>query len=342
LISNKKPRDLKEFKLPTQEKLVESTGNLEVERESDNILVVNYLDLLSPKQEKKEIYFMDALIGLFQENGIEMGNPWQHKIQYKQNYLVLDSLFDAGSGFEANYHFEINENLDAASKNSIRAVVERPELWQVYINGEEVVPQEGSYWIEKDFPVFQIGEFLKTGKNTLRLKAPRMHILAEVMPIYILGDFLVVPGEKGFEIAAGEIGATGSWREAGLPFYSQKVSYAQHFNVSPSEQSSYKVRLKNWNGSVSEVWVNGEFAGVISWQPDELDVTPWMKEGDNEVVVKITGSLKNTFGFFYNNNDSWIFGPHSWNEAPEKIPAASEYFLMDYGLFEPFELLELN
>jgi len=342
LISNKKPRDLKEFRLPTQEKLVESTGNLEVERESDNILVVNYLDLLSSRSEKKEVYFMDALIGLFQENGIEMGNPWQHKIQYKKEYLELDSLFDAGSGFEASYHFEINENLDAASKNSIRAVVERPDLWQVYINGEEVVPQEGSYWIEKDFPVFQIGEFLKTGKNTLSLKSPRMHILAEVMPIYILGDFLVVSGEKGFEIAAGEFSDLGSWQEAGLPFYSQQVSYAQHFNVSLSENSSYRVKLKNWNGSVSEVWVNGEFAGVISWQPDELDVTPWMKEGDNEVVVKITGSLKNTFGFFYNNNDSWIFGPHSWNEAPEKIPAVSEYFLMDYGLFEPFELLELN
>jgi hypothetical protein len=58
------------------------------------------------------------------------------------------------------------------------------------------------------------------------------------------------------------------------------------------------------------------------------------------ISVKITGSLKNTFGFFYNNNDNWIFGPHSWNNAPKEIPEASEYFLMDYGMFEPFELLK--
>jgi len=342
LITNKNPKDLKEFRLPSRGKLVDSSGEVQVERDSDNILVVNYLDLLSSKSEKKDQYFMDALIGLFQENGIEMGNPWQHKIQYKQNYLVLDSLFDAGSGFEASYHFEINESLDAASRKSIRAVVERPELWTVYVNGEELEKQEDSFWIDKDFPVFQIGEFLKTGTNTLSLKAPRMHILAEVMPVYLLGDFLVQPGSTGFEIAAGEISALGSWWEAGLPFYSQKVSYTQNFELSLSENTLYKIKLKKWNGSVSEVWVNGNFAGVISWQPNELDVTSWLTEGENEVVVKVSGSLKNTFGFFYKSNDSWIFGPHSWNEAPEKIPSASEYFLMDYGMFEPFELLEYN
>jgi len=58
--------------------------------------------------------------------------------------------------------------------------------------------------------------------------------------------------------------------------------------------------------------------------------------------VKVTGSLKNTFGFFYQNNDNWIFGPHSWNYAPEKAPAGADYFLMDYGLMEPFELVAVK
>ena len=107
------------------------------------------------------------------------------------------------------------------------------------------------------------------------------------------------------------------------------------------EDARYQVSLSNWKGSVSEVWVNGAPAGVIAWQPHALDVTSFLKEGENEIVVKVTGSLKNTFGFFYNDNNSWIFGPHSWNEAPEKIPPASAYYLMDYGLFEPFELVKL-
>jgi hypothetical protein len=321
------------------ETMVESNNPVTVKRESDNILVVNWLDLKTAKSDKKDIYFMNALIGLFTENGIEMGNPWQHKIQYKKDWLALDTLFKNDQGFEASYHFYINPNLNEISMKGIRAVVERPEMWKVSINGKTVEKNPGVYWIEKDFPVYSVGQFLKHGKNTLTLKASRMNILAEVMPIYVLGDFLVKPGKTGFEITDGDINAPGSWREAGLPFYSQKVAYSKNFNISKTDGAAFKVKMPRWNGTVASVLVNGQPAGLIAWQPYELDVTSLLKDGANEITIKITGSLKNTFGFFYQKSDSWIFGPWSWNYAPVKIPSASEYFLMDYGLFEPFELV---
>ncbi|MCY1719932.1 glycosyl hydrolase [Prolixibacteraceae bacterium Z1-6] len=339
ITTNKNPGELQEYLVPRNEKVVAAASSVKVQRESDNILMVNYLDLKTSQSSKKETYFMDALIGLFQENGIEMGNPWQHKIQYKKNYLELDSLFNEESAFEASYHFQVNKNLSDESLNSIRAVVERPDLWQVSINGHEVTQKSNAFWIDREFPQFEIGEYLHPGKNTLTLKAPRMHILAEVMPVYMLGDFLVTPAEKGFEISGGDISVMGSWQKLGLPFYSQKVSYSQKFKVNTNGNNHYKIRLASWNGSVSEVLVNGKAAGLIAWHPNELDVTELLKEGENEISVNVIGSLKNTFGFFYHNNDSWIHGPHSWNSAPEKIPAAANYFLMDYGLFEPFELV---
>jgi hypothetical protein len=342
IIAGKKPSEPEFEFVSGNETVVESTGPVVVKRESDNIMMVNYLDLKTAKSNKKEIYFMDALIGLFNENGIEMGNPWQHKIQYKKTYLEMDSMFKENSAFEASYHFQVNENLSADAMKTIRAVVERPDLWQVSINGNAVSKTEGSYWIDREFPMFSIGEYLKPGKNTLTITAPRMHILAEVMPVYLLGDFLVNPASRGFEIAAGNIGTLSSWREAGLPFYSQKVSYSQNFSLKKEAGNSFKVKLEKWNGSVAEVWVNGKSAGLIAWQPNELDVTSLLNEGENEITVKVIGSLKNTFGFFYNKNDDWIFGPHSWNQAPDKIPSAAEYFLMDYGLFEPFKLVMMN
>jgi hypothetical protein len=341
-VTNQKPPEPEFLEASGVETTIESSGAVTVKRESDNILMVNYLDLKTARSDKKDIYFMNALIGLFNENGIEMGNPWQHKIQYKKNWLALDTLFSDDSGFEASYHFYINPNLNEGSMKAIRAVVERPELWEVSINGQAVEKTPGKYWIEKDFPVYEVGQFLKPGKNTLTLKAPRMHILAEVMPVYLLGDFLVKPARQGFEIMEGNINAPGSWRESGLPFYSQKVAYSQNFNINRTSGTFYKVKLPQWNGSVASVSVNGQQAARIAWQPYELDVTSWIQDGVNEITVEITGSLKNTFGFFYQKNDEWIFGPWSWNSAPVKIPAASEYYLMDYGLFEPFELIKVE
>jgi hypothetical protein len=165
-----------------------------------------------------------------------------------------------------------------------------------------------------------------------------MTIHTEVMPVYILGDFLVRPAGQGFEITSGELTALGSWSEAGLPFYSQKVSYTQTFDTGENEGCTYSVKLNNWKGSVSEVLVNGEQAGLIAFAPYELDVTDKMKKGPNEITVRVTGSLKNTFGVFFNKNENWIWGPFSWVKAPETLPLASDYSFRDYGLLEPFKL----
>ena len=338
-VTARKPAGLEPYHAPRNEKVVEGGGEVRIGRDSDNILVVNYLDLKSGGSEKKGIYFMDGLIGLFQENGVGLGNPWQHKIQYRKQYLELDSLFGEGSGFEAAYRFTIREDLDDDALRSIRCVAERPELWELEVNGHPVQPTPEAHWIDRDFPVYEVGPHLKKGENRVTLTAPRMHILAEVMPVYLLGDFNVVPARIGFEIAGSETPGLGSWLENGMPFYSQKVSYSRSFNVTDPSPSSWKVRLKEWKGTVVEVTVNGEPAGLVAWPPYELDVSPFLQQGENEITVRVTGSLKNTFGYFYHPNDSWIHGPHAWNNAPEKAPPPGDYFLVDYGMYEPFELV---
>jgi hypothetical protein len=341
-VTNKRSGEPEYKAIPKNGTKTKSNGPVSVKRESDNVLVLNWLDLKTAKNDKKDVYFMDALNSLFTENGVEMGNPWQHKIQFEKDYLALDSLFNNDTGFEASYHFTINPDLNTDLMKGIRAVVERPDMWEVTINGQRVEKNPGDWWIDKEFAVYQIGKFLKPGKNSLTLKADRMNILAEVMPVYILGNFLVEPAKKDFEITGGKISTTGSWREAGLPFYSGNVSYTQNFNIENPGNSSYKVSLPDWNGTVASLSVNGQPAGLIAWQPYEVDVTSLLKEGANEITVTVTGSLKNTFGFFYQKSNGWIFGPWSWNYAPAKPPSADGYYLVDYGLFNPFELIKVE
>lgn len=315
-------------------------AEMDVKRISDNVLTIDYLDIKTNKTEKKNIHFMKALVDLFKENGVEFGNPWQHKIQYRKNYLALDTLFNEGSGFEVNYHFKIAEDVTNEVVAGLKAVVERPQLWSVSVNGSLVLPEEDKYWIDRDFPVFEIGSLAKKGDNIITLEASRMSVFAEVMPVYVLGNFSLSPLETGFIIGNMRTIGTESWVNAGMPYYSQKVSYSQRFQGNQGER--YIVSLSQWNGTVCNVLVNGKKGGIIAFPPYQLEISDYVRSGENIVEVQVTGSLKNTFGYFYHSNDKWIHGPHEWNYAPENQKSLEGMYLMEYGLFEPYQVLLLN
>ena len=316
------------------------TGSeIKVHPESENVLVLDYLDLKTTKLDLKETYFMKALHQLFDSNGFAMGDPWQHKIQYKQEYVALDT-FKTNSGFEVNYHFSIGENADAQTMSKLSAVVERPELWDVLVNGEKVEKSD-EWWIDREFFKFPIGEKVRKGSNVLTLRAPKMSVYAELMPAYIVGDFVLNPHKQGFEISSGTISGLGSWKSMGYPFYAQKVSYTENFNATKNREQ-IKVRLNKWNGVLTEIYVNDKKTGIIAYPPYELNISKFIDIGKNEISVKVLGSLKNTFGYFYKDNHRWINGPGDWDTAPENIPGIGQYFLMDYGLTQPFSLIRMD
>ena len=313
-------------------------GPMSIRAEQDNILVINYLDIKSKDLDLNNVYFMDALLALFESQGLEMGNPWQHKIQYRQDYVKRDT-FPEGSGFSVTYQFRINGESDLKELMDIRAVVEGHELWTVHINGHQVAKDEGSWWIDRDFHCFPIGNYLKNGKNDLVLKAPKMSLFAEIMPAYLTGPFLVSQTSQGMEISPGTLHSTGSWKEQGYPFYSQKVAYNQTFEIA-DPGCKHVIMLGDWDGTTAEVWVNGVRAGQICWPPYELEIESLLEEGENEITVKVVGSLKNTFGHFFRTRYSILNGPHDWNQSPDRIPSLEHYTLMDYGLNESFEVIQ--
>ncbi len=319
--------------------VVEKTETV-VKQEADNVLVLDYVDLKSKKLNLKDAYFMKAMRQLYDSSGFKMGNPWQHKIQYKQDYLALDT-FKTGSGFEVSYHFNVAAKADLATLSNLDIVIERPEIWDLYLNGVKLSKTD-KWWIDREFFRFPVGNNLKTGANLITLKAEKMSVHAEIMPTYLVGNFKLNPLKQGFEVTNGSISALGSWKAQGFPFYSQKVLYTQKYNTLQNGKS-YKVRLNGWNGTMAAVYVNGEKAGLILSPPFELDLPTSIKAGENTIGVEVIGSLKNTFGFFYKTAaNKWIIGPGDWDVSPAALPSPENYFLLDYGLFEPFSLVLLN
>ncbi|HCF82045.1 MAG TPA: hypothetical protein DER39_10130, partial [Porphyromonadaceae bacterium] len=269
---------------------------------------------------------------VFKTNGFENGNPWNSSVQYKKNTVERDTF--SGGGFEVTYRFKVTGNLD----KDIKLVVERPNLFSVSVNGKKASAIPGEWWLDKSFGVYSVGEFLKTGENSVELSIPAMSIFAEIEPIYLLGDFRVVPEKVGWSIDATEKELIlGSWKEQDQPFYSWDVKYSKTYSIDDTTRK-HALKLGKWNGTVCEVYVNNKKAGIIGFDPYSLDVSPWLEKGKNQIDVCVIGSLRNLLGPHYNNPGQGLAGPFNWRNINAPIPPEA-YKMIDYGLFENFELV---
>ena len=282
----------------------------------------------------KDLHTYYAADKVFKYYGFKNGNPWNTSVQFKTNTTDRDT-FGINTGFTATYNFIIGENFDFST---MKAVVERPALWRITVNGSEVKPSENEWWLDREFGVIKIGELVKKGSNTISVTASPMKIHAEIEPVYITGDFSVIPAEKGWTIGKPEgTLKTGSWKDQGLPFYSWGITYSIDFLIDKPE-GRYEVALEKWNGTVADVTVNGEAAGIIAFPPYRADVTAQIRPGNNIVGVKVTGSLKNLMGPHFNNPKPGLVSPGHFRNV-RSYPSGRDYQLLDYGLFEPFSLL---
>jgi hypothetical protein len=313
---------------------VQSASSLKVERNDENALMIDFCDIEVGKETTKDLNTYYAADKVFRYYGFKNGNPWNTSVQFKKNIVDRDT-FGLSTGFTATYHFQIKDKTDF---NTFKAVVERPGLWTVSVNGTEVKPEAGEWWLDRSFGVFNIGSSLKTGDNTVSLKTSPMTVHAEVEPIYILGDFSVSPAEKGWYIEGPvHIYSAGSWKTQGMPFYSWGISYSKEFNIENTE-GNWEVALGKWNGTVAEVKVNGQSATAIAFPPYHSDVTGLIKQGANKIEVTVIGSLKNLLGPHHNNPKPGFVSPWIWRDV-KSYPSGKDYQMLDYGLFDDFSLL---
>lgn len=310
---------------------VAASGPMNVSRLAPNALRIDYLDLEAGGKTLKGVYYYAAQEAVYKAHGFTT-NPWNTAVQFKRRTLEKDN-FAAGTGFTATFRFTMAPGV---SRKRLRAVVERPALYKVSVNGKPVEPVKGEWWLDVDFGVYEIGEHVKDGENAITLAVSPMSIFAELEPVHLTGDFGVEAVESGWRIVPAAPLKTGEWVSQKLPFYSDRVAYSADYTLKAGTR--HFVRLPEWHGTVAEVKVNGKSAGIIGWQPYEVEITPLVKAGRNRVEVIVTGSLKNLLGPHHPKIVKGITGPGSFRRAPESQPPGTQYDLERYGLLTGFEV----
>lgn len=305
---------------------------LTVRRTAPNALRIDYCDLTLNATTSKDVNFFKAAGDVFKAYGFAEGDPWNTAVQFKTSILDRNK-FAPDSGFEAAFWFDVAEGVNTGS---IRAVVERPPLWKVSVNGNPVEAEAGQWWLDVDFGVYQVGGYVKPGRNSITVAARPMSVHNELEPVHLIGDFGVVPQDKGFRIVPATTLQLGSWKDQNLPFYADSVSYTQRFAL--ERGGKYKVVLGKWAGTVAGVRVNGKPAGIIGWQPYELPIDGLVTGGENTVEVLVTGSLKNLLGPHHGGSAS----PAMLRDAPATMPPGAKYDQFPYGLMEDFQVVRVK
>jgi hypothetical protein len=333
MIDNSQPKKYAEVKGDV--KILKPQTGMSVKAEQPNVLTLDYCDLKLAGKSYEDIYYFKAADKIFRHYGFD-GNPWDRAVQYKSSIIDRDT-FSVGTGFEVSFPFMV----ETLPSDTVKVVVEHPQLWSVSVNGTKVDPVPGEYWLDRKFAVYNISGIVKKGVNRITLTADKMSVYAEVEPVYVIGNFRLRSRNKGWSITSQGRMRTGSWKDQGYPFYADAVSYTKNYEVAETGGNRrYVVKLTDWNGSVAGVKVNGEDAGIIAWPPFELDVTDEVIKGDNEITVLVYGTLKNLLGPHHAGHIEGSAWPASFEEAPAHLPPGRKYDQLDYGLFQDFLFLE--
>ncbi len=301
-----------------------------IQRLQPNVLTIDFCDVQLGDSVYRDQHVYNAADRVFKYFGFRNGNPWNTSVQYKRNIVDRDT-FNRATIATARYHFTMDK---VVATKGLQAVVERPQIWKVKLNGQSLKPITGKWWLDKSFAVYDISQAAKPGENILEITAAPMNILAEVEPVYILGNFSLQAQAQGFSLQPASAPRLGSWKGQGMQLYGQEMAYRKTFQA---DKGQYQVQLHDWKGTVAAVKVNGREAGIIDIPPYTLDISPYVHAGNNTVEVIVTGSLKNTLGPHHNKPRPGLVSPWHWRNVKEH-PAGDAYDVYDYGLLTDFSI----
>jgi len=111
----------------------------------------------------------------------------------------------------------------------------------------------------------------------------------------------------------------------GYPFYAGSFLFSQKFKVKPSGKVFLK--FENFNAIVAKVTVNKKEAGLVFLPPYQIEVTEFLKKGENLLEIEITNSLRNLLGPHHHQKAELLsVGPYSfsneknWTDSYSFIP----------------------
>ncbi|HIE13988.1 TPA: hypothetical protein EYP70_01810 [Candidatus Bathyarchaeota archaeon] len=233
-------------------------------------------------------------------------------------------------------HLKIEFKSEIVGKR-VYFVIEKPEIWNLSVNGEKVPTLTEEWQWDRQFGKIDISEFIKIGRNEILLSCI-YDLDTPIEDMYLVGDFGVKKLSDTEYILTEEpkFLKNGDWTSQGYYFYSGTIVYEGNF-VLKELFKRVLIHLPDAKGCLFLISVNDAKPLPICWNPLEVDVTDRVRKGRNKLRITVVSTLRNTFGPLHHvKGDLTFVGPGSFIDEDNWIDS---YQLVPYGLIRGAEVI---
>lgn len=229
---------------------------------------------------------------------------------------------------ELCYRFQV----DSMPRGPIFLALENPRYFDISLNGSPLpADSDCGCWVDPAIRLLPLDEAaLVTGQNTLLLSGTMDHD-CNLEICYLLGDFAVeVDGAETRITGALPPVSFGDWTAQGMPFYSGSVVFRTTVDAALAGGERLFVEVPDFAGACVRVLVDGQEAGVIGWQPHEVEITELVAgKSEAQLAVELILHRRNAFGPLHTveARPPWV-GPgqfvttgDQWQDAYSLVPA---------------------
>jgi hypothetical protein len=268
------------------------------------------------------------------------GGTWSPTMPVWQAHRDLMSA-GPGASFALRFQFQVD-----TPPTVVDVVLERPERYTVTVNGRFVSSEAKGYWRDISFSRLDVRSCIQPGQNSIKLEG-RLREDTEVENVYLIGDFGVVarriaPEQHGvngmdFDRYAPQFALTGEaehgssrgLNQQGYPFFAGSLSLSQVVAL-PEELNHAVLALEGMHAALADVWLNGQHAGAILIPPYELDVSRFVRPGNNEIALHLVTSLRNLLGPLHRQGgDPVRIWPHDFEDMARWT---DDYIFVPFGV----------
>ena len=259
--------------------------------------------------------------------GGAMVQPWARRKAQNPRHVAV----------ELEYAFQVDE----VPSGALYLALEQPQRFTVHLNGTPVsTDTECGWWVDPSLRKIPLRpDQLRTGDNRIRLALEYDEEFPGLEIVYLLGTFGSKVKETCVSMTAAPRQLTvGDWVKQGLAFYSGSVGYCR--TIQPCRQKNERVfvSVPAYRGAGVRVLVNGEEAGVVISQPNEVDITDLLTDGKDRVTIEVLGHRRNSHGPLH-LHEKWPAWTGSGEFVSEGDRWTDNYQLVPCGLLSPPSLI---